>query len=147
LPAGVFAFFSSLRAALPTEGDERGSAMTDTEEATGSRSNEISRGLVVLTKARTGKGPTKTRTYINDDLVVCVLRNGMTQAEKTLVAEGNRQTVRQLRANLQSSFQPEAVEMVERTMERKVVSFMSSDDVDNDVAAELFVLEPLPEVS
>jgi uncharacterized protein YbcI len=126
--------------------------MTDTkpingDAANGSLSNEISRGQVVLTKARTGKGPTKTRTYINDDLVVCVLRDGMTQAEKTLVAEGNRQTVRQVRSNLQSSFQPEAVAMVERTMERKVISFMSSDDVDNDVAAELFVLEPRPEAS
>ena len=125
--------------------------MTDTdavngEAANGSLSNEISRSLVVLTKARTGKGPTKTRTYINDDLVVCVLRDGMTQAEKTLVADGNRQTVRQLRSNLQTSFQPEAVAMVERTMERKVISFMSSDDIENDVAAELFVLEPRPEV-
>jgi uncharacterized protein YbcI len=121
--------------------------MTDTEAATGSRSNEISRGLVVLTKARTGKGPTKTRTYINDDLVVSVLRNGMTQAEKTLVADGNGSTVKELRSNLQSSFEPEAVAMVERVMERKVISFLSSDDIDNDVAAELFVLEPRPEAS
>ena len=121
--------------------------MTDTEGATGSRSNEISRGLVVLTKARTGKGPTKTRTYINDDLVVCVLRDGMTQAEKTLVADGNGSTVKQVRANLQSSFEHEAVAMVERVMERRVVSFLSSDDIVNDVAAELFVLEPRPDAA
>jgi uncharacterized protein YbcI len=126
--------------------------MTDTEAVNGeavngSLSNEISRGLVVLTKARTGKGPTKTRTYISDDLVVCVLRDGMTQVEKTLSAEGNISTVRELRSHLQSSFRDEAVTMVERTMERKVISFMSSDDVDNDVAAEIFVLEPVPEAA
>ena len=35
--------------------------------------------------------------------------------------------------------------MVERVTDRKVFSFLSTDDIENDVAAELFVLEPLPE--
>ena len=118
---------------------------TDNDAGNGSLSNEISRGLVVLTKARTGKGPTKTRTYIKDDLVVCLLRDGLTQTEKTLVADGNQSTVREVRSNLQSSFRDEAVTMVERVTNRKVISFLSTDDIENDVAAEIFILEPLPE--
>ena len=35
--------------------------------------------------------------------------------------------------------------MVERVTERRVISFLSTDDIENDVAAELFILEPLPE--
>jgi uncharacterized protein YbcI len=118
--------------------------MSDASTPTGSRSNEISREMVKLTKARTGKGPTRTRTYISDDLVVCLLRDGMTQVEKTLVSADQDDTIAELRHHLQSSFEAEAVAMVERLMERKVTSFMSAHDLHNDVAAELFVLQPLP---
>jgi uncharacterized protein YbcI len=117
--------------------------MTEIERLTGSRSDEISRRLVVLTKARTGKGPTRARTYISDDLVVCLLRDGMTQAEMTLVAEDSRKTVAELRTTIQDSFRDEAVAMVERIMDRQVISFQSSHDIDNDVAAEIFLLDPL----
>jgi uncharacterized protein YbcI len=117
--------------------------MTEIERLTGSRSDEISRRLVVLTKARTGKGPTRARTYITDDLLVCLLRDGMTQAERTLVAEDNRHTVEELRSSIQDSFRDEAIAMVEGIVERKVISFQSSHDIDNDVAAEIFLLEPL----
>jgi len=117
--------------------------MTEIEQLTGSRSDEISRRLVVLTKARTGKGPTRARTYIDDDLVVCLLRDGMTQAEKTLVAEDGQQAVAELRSRIRDSFRDEAISMVERVMDRQVISFQSSHDIGNDVAAEIFLLEPL----
>jgi uncharacterized protein YbcI len=118
--------------------------MSDASTPTGAVSNEISRAMVMLTKARTGKGPTRARTYIGDDLVVCLLREGMTQVEKTLVYEDHEGAVGAVRHLLQSSFEDEAVVTVERLMERKVASFMSTHDLHNDVAAELFVLEPLP---
>ena len=111
----------------------------------GSVSSEISRVMVVLTKARTGKGPTRARTYINDDLVVCLLRDGMTQVETTLLSRDNESTVGEVRRLVQSSFEEEAVASVERIMERSVISFMSSHDLHNDVAAEVFVLEPAPD--
>jgi uncharacterized protein YbcI len=118
--------------------------MSDASTRTGSNSNEISRAMVMLTKARTGKGPTRARTYISDDLIVCLLREGMTQVEKTLVHDDHEGTVGEVRHLLQSSFEDEAIATVERLMKRKVVSFMSTHDLHNDVAAELFVLEPLP---
>jgi uncharacterized protein YbcI len=117
--------------------------MTETERLTGSRSDEISRRLVVLTKARTGKGPTRARTYISDDLIVCLLRDGMTQAERTLVAEDHGRPVAEMRTSIQESFRDEAVAMVEKIMDRRVLSFQSSHDINNDVAAEIFLLDPL----
>jgi uncharacterized protein YbcI len=116
----------------------------DTVAPTGSRSNEITRAMVMLTKAHTGKGPTRARTYISDNLVVCLLRDGMTQVEKTLVSSNQQGTVADLRHRLQRAFQEEAVATVERLMEREVISFMSTHDLHNDVAAEIFLLDSLP---
>jgi uncharacterized protein YbcI len=107
--------------------------------------DDISRAMVMLTKARTGKGPTRARTYISDDLVVCLLRDGMTQVEATLISDDAESTVGEVRRLVQSSFEKEAVASVERLMERSVISFMSSHDLRNDVAAEIFLLEPTPD--
>ena len=44
----------------------------------------ISDGMVALLKEYYGVGPTQTKTYYHDDLVVCVLRGGFTRVEQTL---------------------------------------------------------------
>ena len=119
---------------------ESPSASTPTE----SPSSEISRVMVMLTKARTGKGPMRARTYISDDLVVCLLRDGMTQVERTLVSDDHESTIGEVRRLVQRSFEDEAVASVERLMRRKVISFMSAHDLHNDVAAEVFFLESPP---
>ena len=119
--------------------------MSDTSTAPRSSvTDDISRAMVMLTKARTGKGPTRARTYISDDLVVCLLRDGMTRVETTLLSD-NEGTVGEVRRLVQGSFEKEAVASVERLMERTVISFMSSHDLHHDVAAEIFLLEPRPD--
>ena len=49
----------------------------------------ISDGMVALLKEYYGVGPTQTKTYYHDDLVVCVLRGGFTRVEQTLL-DGDR---------------------------------------------------------
>jgi uncharacterized protein YbcI len=49
----------------------------------------ISDGLVGLLKEFYGRGPTRAKSYYQDDLVVCVLRGGFTRVEETLL-EGGR---------------------------------------------------------
>src|ERR1700719_4696893 len=49
----------------------------------------ISDGLVALLKEFYGRGPTRAKSYFEDDLVVCVLRGGFTRVEQTLL-EGGR---------------------------------------------------------
>ena len=48
----------------------------------------ISDGLVALLKEYYGRGPEQAKTYVNDDLVVCLLRGGFTTVEKTLKEGG-----------------------------------------------------------
>jgi len=49
----------------------------------------ISDGIVALMKEYYGRGPTRAKTYYEDDLVVCLLRGGFSRVEQTLL-EGGR---------------------------------------------------------
>jgi uncharacterized protein YbcI len=52
----------------------------------------ISDGLVALLKEHYGRGPTRAKTYYQDDLVVCLLRGGFTRVERrcSMAAGGAR---------------------------------------------------------
>jgi uncharacterized protein YbcI len=115
-----------------------------TGERTTSRSlnRDISRAIVALFKEATGRGPGRARTYIEDGLVVTVLHDTMTKAERTLKEEQHADQVRSLRRLFQGSFRDEAIAVVERLTGRKVLAFLSDHAVDPDYAVEAFVLEP-----
>jgi uncharacterized protein YbcI len=103
---------------------------------------EISREMVSLMKEYLGRGPTRARTYVRDNLVVCVMQDTMTKAERSLVAGSNQHQVREIRRLFQDSLRDDAIAIVERIMGRKVLSFMGDHDIESDITAELFVLEP-----
>jgi uncharacterized protein YbcI len=68
----------------------RGSGMNDAITRThGDVLTAISDGMVALLKEFYGRGPTRTKSYYADDLVVCVLRGGFSRVEQTLL-EGGR---------------------------------------------------------
>jgi uncharacterized protein YbcI len=118
-------------------------ATTDETEANRAGVNrEISRAMVALIKDATGRGPTRARTYIEDNLVVILLHDTMTTAERTLKQEHKEDTVRSLRRIFQGTFRDDAVGIVERLMGRKVLAFLSDHAVDPDYAIEVFVLGP-----
>jgi uncharacterized protein YbcI len=107
-----------------------------------SQAREISRAMVGLFKEHVGRGPTVAKTYIHDDLVVCMLHDTMTKAEKTLTDEDKGDEVRQIRRSFQGLFREQASAEVERVVGRKVIAFLSDHAVDPDWAVEAFVLEP-----
>jgi uncharacterized protein YbcI len=116
--------------------------MSTTEQRSRALNRDISRALVALFKESTGRGPNRARTYIEDGIVVTVLYDTMTKAEKTLKDEHKEDTVRSLRRIFQGTFRDDAIEIVERLTGRKVVAFLSDHAVDPDYAIEAFVLEP-----
>ena len=90
----------------------------------------------------TGRGATRLRAFVHQDLVVCVLEDGATRAEKTLVAAGRSELVRQQRDALQRAMGPQLIAAVERLTNRTVRTFLSGMDGDGASAIEAFVLEP-----
>lgn len=90
----------------------------------------------------TGRGSQKSRAFVHQDLVVCVLEDGATPAERNLVAAGKADLVRLQRDALQRAMGPQLIASVERLTGRTVRTFMSGTDESGGSAIEAFVLEP-----
>jgi uncharacterized protein YbcI len=106
---------------------------------------QISTGLVQLHSRYYGKGPTKAKTHMVDDTVVCILRGGFTTVERTLLDTGEVESVYQMRRSFQQAMEENFRLIVEESTGRNVIAYMSSIHVDPDLAVELFVLEPVEE--
>jgi uncharacterized protein YbcI len=115
--------------------------MDDQQAGTGP-SAMISTSTVQLLHEYTGRGPTKAKTLINEDVVTVLLADTLTQGERRLVETGRSDRVLQLRHDYQLIMRDDLVGIVERQLDRKVIAFMSQNHIDPDLAVEVFVLEP-----
>ena len=102
----------------------------------------ISDGLVALLKEFYGRGPTRAKSYYEDDLVVCVLRGGFSRVEQTLLEGGRGSTVIQQRMEFQDLMRERFEAVIEHATGRRVISFMSGNQQDPDMMCEVFVLAP-----
>jgi hypothetical protein len=73
----------------------------------------ISNGIVALLKEFYGRGPDKTKTYVNGDLVVCLLRGGFTRVEETLREGGHGEDVIRQRMAFQDVMRERFTKVVE----------------------------------
>ncbi len=99
--------------------------------------NEIGRFIADFT----GRGAQRSRAFVDQDVVVCVLEDGATNAERNLVTAGRADLVRLQRDALQRAMGPQLIEVVERLTRRTVRVFLSGTDESGAAAVELFLLE------
>jgi uncharacterized protein YbcI len=104
----------------------------------------ISREVVVLLKNLVGRGPTKSKTYIHEDCVVLLLREGHTRSEETMFEAGGSRAVAQGRVDMSETIRAPLIEVIERHTDRKVIGFMSSSQQDPDLLSFVFVLDTSP---
>jgi uncharacterized protein YbcI len=109
----------------------------------GALRSAISQAIVRIHAEHYGKGATQAKTYVWDNLVVTVLRDVLTTAERTLVGVDRADTVREVRTTFQFTMEQTFRSAVERLTGRRVHSFMSQVDPENGLGVEVFVLEPL----
>jgi uncharacterized protein YbcI len=107
-----------------------------------SLSAAISTAAVQLLHEYTGRGPTKARTTITDDLVTILFADTLSKGERKLVEKGGAERVLKLRHDYQDAMRDDIVAMVEKHVNRKVTAFMSQNHIDPDLAMEVFVLAP-----
>jgi uncharacterized protein YbcI len=100
----------------------------------------ISTEIVRLQAEYYGKGPTRAKTYIVEDLVVVVLEESFTRAEKTLAERGEREAIQQIRRRFQQQMADSFTSVVEQATGRKVKAFLSDTDIEQDVSVETFLL-------
>ena len=103
---------------------------------------EISKEAVGVLREYTGRGPTKAKTMINEDVVTVLLADTLTKGERRLAENGHAERILELRHDFQQVMREDLIAIVERHLERKVIAFMSQNHIDPDLAIEVFVLEP-----
>lgn len=112
----------------------KGTALTDA----------ISAALVELYADFYDHDRTTANTYINDNVVVCVLEDILTSGESRQIADGAGKDVIDGRIAFQEGAQDEFTEAIERLTRRTVTAFLSANQTNPGVACELFFLEASP---
>lgn len=113
-----------------------------TSSARGDVLTAISDGIVALLKEFYGRGPTRTKSYYEDDLVVCLLRGGFTRVEQTLLEGGRGPAVIHQRMEFQELMRDRFTGVIEQATGRRVIGFMSGNQQHPDIMCEVFILAP-----
>src|SRR3954471_23358095 len=76
--------------------------------------------LTRLIREYTGRGPTRCRVFVSQDVLVCVAYDTLTKGERRLVEHGEVAQVLAMRRSFQSAMEDEAVAAIESSVGRKV---------------------------
>lgn len=116
--------------------------MSETSSQQQSVAARVSDGVGRVVADFTGRGPTSVRTSITGDLVVTVMRDNFTKAERTLVETGQGAAVKDLRLRFQQTMREELSAVVAAATGRRIEAFFSDHHIDPDIAVETFLLVP-----
>ena len=81
---------------------------------------EITNRIVAFMREHYGRGPIKAKTYVLDNLIVCVLSDGFTAIERTMMQGGEPERVLEMRRDFQRMMKAKYSEMVEELTGRNV---------------------------
>jgi uncharacterized protein YbcI len=109
--------------------------------STGELLEAVSNLVVKIYADRVGRGPTKARAYADRDIIVCVMEDTMTTAEKTLVDSGRSAAVKQVRDALQETMRDDLAMGIEALTGRRVIAQVGTGTLDPDVTSDLFILD------
>jgi uncharacterized protein YbcI len=115
----------------------------ESDGCAGRGETRVTNAVVRLLAEYTGRGPTKARTYVNDDYIAVVLQDTMTKGERSLVRDGKVDLVLDTRKAYQHTMREDLIMAVEQLTGRTVLAFLSDNHADPDIAVESFVLVPL----
>jgi uncharacterized protein YbcI len=106
---------------------------------------EITNRIVALMREHYGRGPIKAKTYVLDNLIVCVLGDGFTAIERTMMEGGEPDRVLDMRRHFQRLMKERYSGMIEQLTGRKVLAFLSQAHVEPDLTIEMFLMDgPVP---
>lgn len=109
----------------------------------GEQSAAFSREVVRITADHTGRGPTRVRTTIADDVVCVVLQDVLTKGERALLDNGEHALVTELRRAYHRAMQPALTQAAKAITGREVLAVLSDHSPGADMSTINFVLTPL----
>ena len=101
----------------------------------------ISAAMVELYAEFYGHARTTATTYINDNVVVCVLEDILSSGEARQISEGASGDVIDGRVAFQKQTEDEFTAAIERLTGRAVTAFLSANQTAPGIACELFFIE------
>jgi hypothetical protein len=114
-------------------------------------STQINRSFGQLWSRYAGIAPSAVRTELRGDIVTCVMVDAVEAFEMQTTGSLERQTTASPdgmdHSDIDQSlagYKVEAVETITRLTRQRVSAFLSSHDLETDVATEIFELEPSP---
>ena len=116
----------------------------DHTEPYGAMRAAVSTAIVQAMAKLYGRGPTKAKTYFNDEYVFTVLEGGLTPNEERLVEAGEERLVRQYRLRFQEVVAEELTSAVEEVTGRRVLSYHSQVVFRPSRLFEVFLLDGPP---
>jgi uncharacterized protein YbcI len=100
----------------------------------------IANELVRLKAQYYGKGPTEAKAYMNDEVLVVVLKGGLTTVEQTLLDADYSDLVREVRLRFQQAMEQNFIDAVQRIGGVKVLTYMSQIVFEPNYTLEFFIL-------
>ena len=103
--------------------------------------SRISNEIVAAQKQFYGRGPTKAKSYMVDDLLFVVMRGGLLAAEETLIESDKEDVVRNFRQAFENEMTERLTDKIEDLTGRKVINYQSQILFNPDMVIEIFVFD------
>ncbi len=104
----------------------------------------VTSAIVGIQTEYLGRGPKSASTFHYGHVLVTLMHDVLTPAEKSLTRGSHADAVDHIRQLFQKTMEADFREAVERLTGRKVLAFISGNAIEPDLAAELFILAGPP---
>jgi uncharacterized protein YbcI len=98
--------------------------------------------MVKAQKEFFGRGPENAKAYLLDDVMIVIMRGGLTTAERTMLDFGHPDQVRAFRQLFQNEMSERLMRSVSELTGRKVITYQSQILFEPDMMVEIFVFDP-----
>jgi uncharacterized protein YbcI len=107
----------------------------------GELNSALTRELVGIHTEYLGRGPASASTFYRGNVVVTLMRDVLTRAEKVLAQKGRHRDVTEAHGLFRGEMEADLRAVVERLTGQKVLAFLSANHIEPDVAAAIFILD------
>jgi uncharacterized protein YbcI len=118
-----------------------GSAWEGPDGTGGEMNAQIARSVVAAYRVAYGRGPAKARSMFRGDVVVVVLEDVLTPAERSLIESGRAEAALEMRRSLHAAMRPELERAVADATGCGIRAVMGDTHDDPDAAVEVFLLD------
>ncbi len=101
----------------------------------------VTSALVGIHTEHLGRGPKTASTFHYGNVLVTLMHDVLTHAEKSLTRNEHTEAVSDIRHLFQKTMETDFCAAVERLTGRRVCAFISGNHIDPDIAAEMFILD------